>query len=518
MVVSEDYRLKSHLKRVIRAMGNGQLVFFLGADINLCGRPKDVNGHLIPWQPGKYPPSNQELAIYLDEAAGFCYREKLRCPLCDAQDVKSLPVGCPIRKGAITKMALQQVSQHIIADETSGGPDVLYGNFYDLFQGKFLETPVHQFLAQFPKLMRQKGCAPPYPLIVSTCFDRTLEQAFDTANQPYDLISYVGELQGGYFTHQAPGSPSPHRIRNTNQYGKPLLERCPVILKLYGGYEGDPILTEDHYIDYLAHRDINELIPAKLLATLKDHHILFLGYSPSYWNLRVILHRLWPEQMVGRQNINWWAVQAHPEGIDQAFWKRYHSLPVVVPSLEDYIKELDQRVRKIPSRTQESLLEAGQTHVSYRGTTAQTRDQVFISYADPDQHWLEELKTTLKPAVRDQNLVVWDKTLIEPGVEWRAAIKKALARAKVAVLLVSKNYLAEDFIQNAEFPVLLEAAVKEGLTILWIYVGACLYEVTDFNDYQPAYDKSKPLSELTPAAQERALTQIGKTIIAAMQG
>ena len=143
------------------------------------------------------------------------------------------------------------------------------------------------------------------------------------------------------------------------------------------------------------------------------------------------------------------------------------------------------------------------------------RDQVFISYSHRDSAWLEKLQTMLKPLIRKQTISVWDDTHILAGAKWREEITKALAAAKVAVLLVSADFLASDFIADHELPPLLEAAGQEGLKIIWVYVSACLYEESEIAAYQAAHDLSRPLNSMTDAEQNQALLHICKQIKAA---
>jgi len=136
------------------------------------------------------------------------------------------------------------------------------------------------------------------------------------------------------------------------------------------------------------------------------------------------------------------------------------------------------------------------------------RDQVFISYSHKDREWLEELQKYLKPAVRKKEVKIWDDTKIEAGAEWRKEIQKALDSAKVAVLLVSADFLNSDFIDGNELPPLLEAAQSEGLVVIWILINHCLYEDSEIEKYQAAHSLDKPLVSLNDAEKAATLKKI----------
>ena len=64
----------------------------------------------------------------------------------------------------------------------------------------------------------------------------------------------------------------------------------------------------------------------------------------------------------------------------------------------------------------------------------------------------------IAPLEREGRIERWDDTRIRPGSEWRSEIKQALERARAAVLLISADFLASDFIQDNELPPLLSLA------------------------------------------------------------
>jgi predicted acylesterase/phospholipase RssA len=142
------------------------------------------------------------------------------------------------------------------------------------------------------------------------------------------------------------------------------------------------------------------------------------------------------------------------------------------------------------------------------------RDQVFISYSHDDRKWLYRLQDALKPYTWNKAINLWDDTQIPPGALWYDEIRKALAAAKVAVLLVSIPYLASDFIKSEELQVFIQASREHGLKILWVAVRHSAWEATPLSHYQAVNDPEHPLEELEewPAKQDKELIRICKEI------
>lgn len=141
------------------------------------------------------------------------------------------------------------------------------------------------------------------------------------------------------------------------------------------------------------------------------------------------------------------------------------------------------------------------------------RDQVFISYSHKDKKWLTRLQDMLKPLIKKDSLKVWDDTKIAAGGLWKEEINKALAKAKTAVLLVSPNFLASDFIIENELPKIFD---KADVSVLWVSLSACMYQETEIAKYQAINDPSKPLDKLPKAQQNETLVQVCNRIKASM--
>jgi hypothetical protein len=89
----------------------------------------------------------------------------------------------------------------------------------------------------------------------------------------------------------------------------------------------------------------------------------------------------------------------------------------------------------------------------------------------------------------------------------------------VAILLVSADFLASDFIAENELPPLLEKAESGGATILAVIVSPCGFRrEKKLADYQAVNDPTKPLDSITSSASEQVLTELADAVEAALTG
>jgi SIR2-like domain/Bacterial transcriptional activator domain len=241
----------------------------------------------------------------------------------------------PLYAGSLTRVGQWIAVTHGV------GP--LYDELHDLYGRDFAPGPVHRALATLPPLLRARGL--PCQLVVTSGFDRSLEQAYTDAGEAYDVVSFLalGRDRGKFLHLGADGA--------TRVIDEPNLEiglapeERPLILKLYGGADvltgrarESYVVTEDDYIDYLSQADVAALLPIGLAARLRRSHLLFVGYGLDDWSLRVFLRRLWGDERIAFRS---WAVDAAPNRLTADQW-----LQLGVDLLELPADELLELVRR----------------------------------------------------------------------------------------------------------------------------------------------------------------------------
>ena len=144
------------------------------------------------------------------------------------------------------------------------------------------------------------------------------------------------------------------------------------------------------------------------------------------------------------------------------------------------------------------------------------RKGIFISYSHKDEKWLNTILTFLRPYTRGEKVNVWSDKQIEPGSNWEAEINNKLNSCRVAILLVSANFLASDYIIENELSVILKRQHNGDLIVYWIAVGYSAYKNTELSKIQSANDPSKPLDDLEKSERDKILVEITEKIANAM--
>lgn len=163
------------------------------------------------------------------------------------------------------------------------------------------------------------------------------------------------------------------------------------------------------------------------------------------------------------------------------------------------------------SENPEQLFEAQLNSPSLMKTKTE-RTKIFISYSHKDEAFLQRIKIHLRLFERKGLIEAWDDSKIMPGMIWRDEIQKALNVAKVAIILVSADFLASDFIAQHELPPLLVASQKEGVKIFPVIVKPCTYDESDLGIFQAMNPISKTFIGMSEVEQEELLVTLVRAI------
>jgi hypothetical protein len=305
-----------HYRLIAEKLGGGRMVPFLGAGANLCDRGDEewaMGGTLLP--------SGAELARHLALRGDYPSRDERN---------------------------LLRVSEYVAA---ARGVDELYLYLREVFDAPYEPTSLHGLLADVASALHEAGREE--LLVVTTNYDDLVEQALRGKSKELDpdVVWYEAREESedfGRFIHRPPGG-DPTPILDPNEYGAlpETLER-PAVLKLHGcldrskAAEDSYVVTEDSYIDYLSRGDVGLLIPIALKDRMTKDSLLFLGYSLSDWNLRVVLNRIWGGRKLKAKS---WAVQREPSDpdeseVERALWDDRENIELVYCELSEYVSNL----------------------------------------------------------------------------------------------------------------------------------------------------------------------------------
>jgi hypothetical protein len=136
-------------------------------------------------------------------------------------------------------------------------------------------------------------------------------------------------------------------------------------------------------------------------------------------------------------------------------------------------------------------------------------NDIFISYCHTDNEFLQRLLIHLRPLNKAGLIKTWADTDLRAGDLWEQEITKALQRASAAILLVSADFMASDFIVDNELPPLLAKAEAEGTRIIPLIVKPCRFtRDKHISRFQAVNEPRRPLISLTEAEKEEIYDKV----------
>jgi len=120
----------------------------------------------------------------------------------------------------------------------------------------------------------------PFPIIVTTNYDRLLEAALRAAGKDPNVVIY-----------------DPNPDRPTRVVGQDPTERKPLIFKMHGDLNQNEsiVITDEDYITFvqrMADKEAVYPVPLSIRYRMQQWRILFVGYSLRDYNLRLLFRTL----------------------------------------------------------------------------------------------------------------------------------------------------------------------------------------------------------------------------------
>jgi hypothetical protein len=146
-------------------------------------------------------------------------------------------------------------------------------------------------------------------------------------------------------------------------------------------------------------------------------------------------------------------------------------------------------------------------------SSAKQTKSIFVSYSHNDAEYLERLKVHLKPFEKNRQIDLWVDTKIKAGDKWKDKINSALETSIIAILIISADFLASDFIVDNELPPLLKAAEEKGKVIVPLIAKPSRFTSDiHLSSFQAINDPKFPLSKLNENDREEIYVKVADLI------
>ncbi len=144
--------------------------------------------------------------------------------------------------------------------------------------------------------------------------------------------------------------------------------------------------------------------------------------------------------------------------------------------------------------------------------------KIFVSYSRKDGEAKEEALTHLAVLSHVGRAEAWHDEEIDVGENWYDEIVRLLEDCAVAVLLISRHFLASKFCMKAEVPVLLEKRKRKGMLVVPILVENCAWRVVPWlRAIQMRPGPEKPFERFSASERNDAYADIVEEISAFLE-
>ncbi len=295
-----------------------------------------------------------------------------------------------------------------------------------------------------PGPLEESLAALPFPLVLTTLFDRRLELALSRCAQKR-IRSWR------------------YHFRDIGREGRSLLQPWtgaePLVYYLQGWLdeEASLVLTEHDLIEFLkAVVTDHPPLPKTLLAHVRreDTTFLFLGFGLRHPYLRFFLSHF---RASGLRKNDSYAFETAPgasfESDDAVLFYDSERIGFRQAPIADFVRELHQRFEAARTTTGPAT-----TMSAVSTARARVRPRVFISYASEDAGAARRLFDELQ---REQFDVWLDKARLEGGDQWGPSIETEIERSDYILVLQSQALARKtDSYVNKEIALARERALK----------------------------------------------------------
>lgn len=161
------------------------------------------------------------------------------------------------------------------------------------------------------------------------------------------------------------------------------------------------------------------------------------------------------------------------------------ALPVTETYKSYFLNELIPKIfQDIPPRD----------HIAVEPAPPLVIPNFFISYANKDTEFRDELQNHLSGLKRKKLINGWDGRAILPGEVWDDEIRQKLEQAEVVLFLVSSDFLASDYIHDVEIKKTIERYQQGLVRIIPVIVRPCDFESLSLNRYQALPEGARAIS------------------------